>query len=149
MRRNRIFTFLPAPGPTTFRSIPFKATNGGCSPKPKSWRWLNEACPVFGRMASTMAGCRIICSGSRSRTIHSAAFMKCKATAPTSTKICGFRHHHQSRMVSAESAVTIYRLGPAQQRQYPGIGPADRFEPSREIERALPRKLLDEKQARC
>ncbi len=42
-----------------------RSTNGGCWPKPKSWKWPSAASPACGLTDSTTAGCRIICSGSR------------------------------------------------------------------------------------
>ena len=82
-KRNLISTSPPAPAPTTSRSTPSRSTSGGCSPKPKSWRWPSAACPASGPTAITTAGCRTTCSGSASRTIPSAASTKCRATART------------------------------------------------------------------
>ena len=65
MRRSPTSTSRPGPDRITRHSIRSPSTNGGCWPRPKSWRWPSAAFPACGPTASTTDGCRTTSSGSR------------------------------------------------------------------------------------
>src|SRR5277367_612285 len=80
------FTSPPEPDPTTPRSTQSLSTSGGCSQKPRSWRWPSAAFPASGPMVSTTVGYRTIASGSPKPTTPSADSTKSNPTVRTSPK---------------------------------------------------------------
>ena len=104
-----------------------RSTSGGCWRRPKSWRWPSAAFPASSPTASTTAGCRTTSSGSRITHNSFGRFYEVQSYGPdVNPNLHARRHADQPRMVPAESAAALHRLGTAQQHQHPGIRAAAR-----------------------